>query len=428
MLDAGFIEPASRSSVWIAVPHFSVPKPHDPRRRRVVGDFRLLNKYLSQEECEYPGVEALWLRFLCSTRVATCDVEDGFYQVTVPPAYRQYFGIIYNGEWYRHTRMPHGFINSPAIFTRFMKKLLPDDSRIQFYMDDIFSFDMDRGELATLVNGAGLPLQLAKTADSAESPAAVLGVSIRHTLSCVEISPLPKAKTKHAFLSGFVGQPRSKRDYYAYAGFVQFYTPFLPKAPAHLFSLYRAANACSNWDDCVQCSPDVFLPWPFMLSIPLGSSFCVKVGASQEGYGLCVHRDKYVCMQLSHIRMDEAWLNTPGVYRELQAVRWAKKRLKTPLGVWRGDSEPVVLALESQNFSKWSSDAQGWLQVLKKTWIYVRGCDNFADDASRPLFLYAPSEARARHIHRTGQRNELKKSRQRAPPPPTVFEMSSNGD
>lgn len=414
----GYLKPVPIGKVHVAVPHFPVPKPHDPTKKRIVGDFRFLNKWIEKEECQYPRLESLWMRCALSSQVSTCDIEDGFYQVRVPEEYRKYFGLVVNGNAWWYTRMPQGFINSPAIFTKFMGELLPQDPRLAFYMDDVFGFDMDEGELLDMVAATGLPIKTEKTGNSKDGYANVLGVEIRHRYGCLNAQPLPKTSEK---LEGLCKHAirGTKRQLYALAGFLQFYAPFLPQAHAFLMPLYRACAAAKNWEDRPKWWPTFPIQdfWPFSVTVPAPGNPVLHVDASQEGYGATLVISETPFLHWTKLRLSKTWKNTPGIYRELQAAAWSHSRL--PFEVPRAtDSEPLVRAYQKGAFTSWKAAAHQWLAKLSGEWTYVPGHLNEADLASRPLYHWIPKGISKPHnIRRAGRRNERKKAVKLAPPP-----------
>lgn len=419
LVSKGFLEETSSRHVHTAVAHFSLPKPHEPTARRVVGDFRPLNRWIKPLECEYPTPISIWARAATVPRVATCDIMDGFYQVIVPKAFRRYLGIQYRGRWYRYTRMPQGFINAPAIFMRFMKWLVPTDPRIMYYMDDVFGFDMSKEELSKMIEDTGLPIKAAKTRESDQEETPLLGISVKHSSHHVEYRPLGKAMGKFSEAWRRVnGRLCSKRRLYEYAGIVQFYAPFIPAAAAHLFTLYRAAKKIRDWEHgATVWRPPFALEWPFCVRTKVGTQLNVYADASQEGYGLQLTTDDQPLMRLSQLRLDKRWRQTVGIYRELQALRWCERRMQGIEAIYHTDSEPIVKALRKGHLDNWKPAARRWLSSLKQEWTYVAGEDNCADAASRSLYEFMPKNTRTAaltRMRRAGYRN-MRKNRKTPP-------------
>ena len=64
------------------------------------------------------------------------DLKNAFYQVSIHKDSIKYFGISSEGN-YCFTTLPFGAINSPTIFTNFVRQILEGIPCIFIYMDDI---------------------------------------------------------------------------------------------------------------------------------------------------------------------------------------------------------------------------------------------------------------------------------------------------
>lgn len=418
-LVAGHIEEVEERFVHCVVPHFDVPKPHDPESRRVVGDFRWLNGFVKPMECEYPRVVNIWLSVFQAEEVSTCDVLDGFYQVHIPVMYRRFFGINLRGRMFRYKRLPQGFINAPAIFTRFMAMLLPPHPRLMFYMDDVVGLDMTPEALTSIMRDAELPLNHRKTRSTKDGFCSILGMEVHHSSHLVSIRIPDKASYKLTLLQ----QPKTPRQAFQYAGLVQFYAPFLPEAFLHL-QPYYASKVGRDWDSPLPftISPSVpLISWPAQRSW-FRSPLTLDFDASQEGCGAVVHAEGVPIMTFFTPRTTAKWKKTVGVYREAIALKWIQARLPDlPVQRIRSDSQPLVLSSlkQEQAFQAWSKHVN--LRPLKLS--FVNGEENLADFASRPFYHLSPrvmwSKAIAR-LRRAGRKNAYR-MKVRAPPPLPPF-------
>ena len=411
MLSAGFLEQVTSRGVFVACRHFAVRKPHDPDSFRIVGDFRPLNKLIKKEECVYPRIEQVWCEAAKVPFISCVDVQDGFYQVRVPYRYRKYFGLRVGNSWYRYTRLPQGFINAPAIFTAFMRSLLPQDERIMFYMDDVIGFGLHTQELEALLNEAGLPVKRSKSSTSlSEDGATLLGVRVSHRGENVIFEPTSRMQEAVRRWTDLI-QTRSlaKRDLYAYAGVLQFMRAFIPGLTAHLYTLYQNTKNVM-WDDECSWTPCAPLRFPFRAEMRWDEPWLLYVDASAEGYGCMFCKEGGTPLGLSKLRMDNAWRNLVGVYREIWAAEWAIHKWPCAAQmILHSDSAPVVQALAKQDFSRWSKVYAKKLQGLPQNWIHIPGEDNPADVWSRPLYVANVCvDDFSKHACLCGRRNKYK--------------------
>ncbi|KAL8453287.1 hypothetical protein Emed_000921 [Eimeria media] len=423
MLTKGFLERTSSRGVVVACRHFTVPKPHKPAEFRVVGDFRPLNKLVEREECEYPRIEHLWARAACEYSISVADVRDGFYQVRVPYKYRKYFGLKYQGQWYRYTRLPQGFVNAPCIFMQFMFALLPRRDDLVYYMDDVIGFNMASADLEAAVRNVGLPINEEKTQESRFSRGVtLLGVQVYHREGSMIVEPSVKAIRKVGAYREILQERRlTKREFYALAGLLQFMRLFIPNLSSYLDAGYEACRT-KGWDQTIEWDEEVNLQFPFRSQVDVEGLWKVYVDASLEGVGLAACKKGQGMWSLSKLIKTEAWRRKVGVYKEVAALEWAIKRWCINVtDQLLTDSQPVVLAIKKGEFKTWPLRQQKALKRISE-WniVYTKGKDNLAEAPSRPIYTWKKARTPwERHLNRVGARNlyRYKKQQQKTPPP-----------
>ena len=90
---------------------------------------------------------------------------------------------------------------------------------------------------------------------------------------------------------------------------------------------------------------------------------------------------------MAKLRTDPAWANMVGVYREINAAKWALDKWPAAARMQlHSDSLPMVQALQKQDFTKWNKVYARKLASLPKDWIYIAGDQNPADKWSRQLY------------------------------------------
>lgn len=72
--------------------------------------------------------------------MASVDLKDAYYSVSIAPEYRKFLRFIWNGRLYQYTCLPNGLTSAPRIFTKIMKpvfsKLRNEGFFSVYYLDD----------------------------------------------------------------------------------------------------------------------------------------------------------------------------------------------------------------------------------------------------------------------------------------------------
>eukprot|EP00920_Eleutheroschizon_duboscqi_P025380 GHVT01062518.1.p1 GENE.GHVT01062518.1~~GHVT01062518.1.p1 ORF type:complete len:395 (-),score=6.70 GHVT01062518.1:194-1378(-) len=232
MLAKGYAEPCRGAHVFHVTPHFAVPKPDNPLKMRIVGDFRSLNSSVEPHSCAVPSIPELWLRTQQHDQTSVVDLEDGYYQVVIPRWARPYFGFRVGDHYYRYTRLPQGYVNSPKIFIDFVKLMAPklmEDPAVEVYMDDVVGYGLSPEDLLDKVAKTGLAVNHGKTkTTTTPGGAKILGLQIENRHDEVVWTPSSKIVQRYEDnrrnLTGLV----SSREGLMLCGALQFYRPFLP--------------------------------------------------------------------------------------------------------------------------------------------------------------------------------------------------------
>lgn len=131
-----------KSKSPFGAPHFSVPKPHAPKKYRCVTDYRRLNNKTIKNRYPLPNIKEARDRLTRATWFSKLDLRDAFYAIRMKEgeeyktAFRTRYGL------YEYTVMPQGFTNSPAFCQQMINDVLRDllDITILAYIDDILIF------------------------------------------------------------------------------------------------------------------------------------------------------------------------------------------------------------------------------------------------------------------------------------------------
>eukprot|EP00920_Eleutheroschizon_duboscqi_P022576 GHVT01054820.1.p1 GENE.GHVT01054820.1~~GHVT01054820.1.p1 ORF type:complete len:415 (-),score=2.15 GHVT01054820.1:134-1378(-) len=349
MLDKGYAEPCRGAHVYHVTPHFAVPKPDNPLKMRIDGDFRALNASVEAHSCMVPSIPELWLRTQQHDQTSVVDLEDGYYQVDIPRWTRPYFGFRVGDWYYRYTRLPQGYVNSPKIFIDFVKLMAPklvEDPQVEVYMDDVVGYGLSPEDLLKKVALNGLSVNHGKT-KTTTSPggAKILGLQIENqrnevvwTLSAKIVERYEEKSRTHTRLA-------SSRDGLMMCGALQFYRPFLPGLHAWVRPWYdwmkgSMRKTLDRRRTCTLTLPKL----KFEIRLPTRNAVQVYTDASEEGTGFAWQVHHRTAMGLFFPARTQAWKRAVGLHREAHGLYTLATRTqglwKDPMPVWT-DSLPL---------------------------------------------------------------------------------------
>jgi len=136
-LATGAWEPAT-STDYVSPVHL-VPKPHSTKMRVVV-DLRHLNQHCPTLPAKFERLKDLEYLARPADWMFSLDLQDGYHQVPIHPAFRKYFTFEVLGNYYHAAALPFGWSLSPLVFTKIMRvpaaRLRSLGARLLIYLDD----------------------------------------------------------------------------------------------------------------------------------------------------------------------------------------------------------------------------------------------------------------------------------------------------
>ena len=137
MLAEDIIEPSS--SPW-ASPLVLVPKKNGEVRTCI--DFRRVNAVTQRDAYPLPSIDDIFDSMNGAIIFSTLDLRSGYWQIPLVESCREKTAFICHRGLYQFKRLPFGLINAPAIFQRFMNKILAPyiGKFCCVYLDDIVIF------------------------------------------------------------------------------------------------------------------------------------------------------------------------------------------------------------------------------------------------------------------------------------------------
>ncbi|YP_001956722.2 Pol precursor [African green monkey simian foamy virus] len=130
-------------------PVYPVPKPDG--KWRMVLDYREVNKTIPLIAAQNQHSAGILSSIFRGKYKTTLDLSNGFWAHSITPESYWLTAFTWLGQQYCWTRLPQGFLNSPALFTADVVDLLKEVPNVQVYVDDIYiSHDDPREHLEQL--------------------------------------------------------------------------------------------------------------------------------------------------------------------------------------------------------------------------------------------------------------------------------------
>ncbi len=116
----------------------SVPKKGG--KERLITDLRVLNKYCRAPKFNNEDIRVAQEYIQYNDVLATIDLQDGFYHISIRPEDRQYLGFKWQGTYYQWKVLPFGLSLSPWYFAKIIRPIVTYlrslGVRLQAYVDD----------------------------------------------------------------------------------------------------------------------------------------------------------------------------------------------------------------------------------------------------------------------------------------------------
>jgi hypothetical protein len=164
MLKAGVIR---RSRSPYSSPAFMVPKKCG--KRRLVIDYRQLNKRTRTEYFPLPNITDIIERVACDRYFTSLDLKAGYWQVLLDEGSVALTAFSTPDGHYEFLRLPFGLKNAPADFSRLMREIIGDLEFVECYIDDLIVHSADFkshlkhiSQVLDRLSGANLKINLEK--------------------------------------------------------------------------------------------------------------------------------------------------------------------------------------------------------------------------------------------------------------------------
>lgn len=323
---------------YLVLPIGVVPKKSG--KLRLIHNLRYLNKFLAARKFKYEDISTIAEIVQPDDWMTVLDVEDGFYHISIHPAFRHLLGLEWQGRYYVWNVLPMGLSLSPWVFTKITRPILQylrqNGRRATAYMDD-FSL-MERGQIecltytqqfCDLMCRLGWFLSTAKSRTSPSQRQEVLGFIVDTTGEPTLRVPAAKLRQASHQISRLLRKasagPIPVKHLAQIAGQLVSMTRAIVRGKLLLRSLYRCIATKRSWQDSIYLTKaaredlewwkDAFRHWNGHILRPRPTEIDLATDASQSGWGAVLSGRSRACGF-----WDEETRQTSINYRELLAV------------------------------------------------------------------------------------------------------------
>jgi len=403
MLKAGIIEPSQ--SPWSS-PIVIVDKKDGEKRFCV--DLRALNKVAVKNSYPLPRIEDI-LASLDGSQYFTClDLKSGYWQIGMCPLSKEKTAFTCFLGLHHFLVMPFGYVNSGAIFSELMNKVLVGiQHRFAIaYLDDIIifskTFEDHLSHIETVfsrLRNAGLKLKMSKC-DFLKKEVNYLG----HIVSASGIKPdSEKVKAIQKLAT-----PSTVKEIRSFIGMCSYYRRFVPnfaKIAKPLTELTKKNRRFYWTDECQNSFENLraaLMEAPILAYPDISKPYKVYTDASNFAIGAALVQDsemgERVIQYLSH-QLNETQQRWPIIEKEAYAIVYSVQKFRPYLlgskFTVMTDHKPLghLFTSEMRN-----ARVQRWAIMLDEYGCdvqYIRGSKNVVADALSRLSPSVGDDVRA---------------------------------
>lgn len=408
MLDNGIIRPSD--SPWSSPVHLvekKVLSENEPKKWRLVIDYRKLNEQTRSDKFPLPNIEDIFSKLNGSKYFSTLDLTAGYHQILMDPESIPLTAFSTPDGHYEYLRMPFGLKNAPATFQRIMNNILKkniEDKECLVYLDDVVVFaptvEEHHKNLENVLNTlycAHLRVNREKC-NFFQQQVAFLG----HVLTQKGLQP---DQSKIKAIQNYP-LPRTVKEIRSFLGLVSYYRKFIPR----LSHIIKPLTDCTKKNSKVEHSPafrEAFLKAKTLISNPpilaypnFDKEFVVTTDASDIALGAVISQDHKPIAYASRT-LSEAERKYNTTEKELLAIIYATTQFRPYIYgrkfTLETDHQPLswLAKLKEPNarLNRWKLRLQEYDYSIK----YKKGSTNYVADALSRIEIHAISDEATIH-------------------------------
>lgn len=315
-------------SEW-ATPIVPIKKPDG--RIRICGDFKVtLNRYLADMVTTTPSIEDVINSMQGSGWFSELDLRNAYHQLPLDEESSMLTTLSTPFGLFRHTALPFGVKQAPAIFQNAMDKIMMNFSGVQVYQDNIYVHANSRSEHDKILEEVKTQLQRYKFKLNEEK--CHFGQQEMTILGTVVNGSTAKPDPARTEAIQKVQRPRNVKDVRSFIGMVEFYGRYVPQ----LSTLKEPLTKLTRNDQTFVWGPSqqkafnslkeaVCQDVTLQLFDP-NKEIYLKCDASPVGIGAVLEQDNRPVLFISKT-LSSAERNYAQIEREALGLVWAVKRL-----------------------------------------------------------------------------------------------------
>jgi hypothetical protein len=303
---------------------------------RITVNFKMLNQLVEPDKYSLPRMDSIVHGLYGKRFFSKIDLKDGFFHIPIRKQDQHKTAFRVGNRLYEWNVMPQGFINSPAIFQRYMDHALEGliGRFCYVYVDDILvigetenEHDDAFKEVSKRLIRYGLIVNQKKVEYKVKK-IKFLGHIIEHNKISLDIEKEESIRNMRS--------PQSKQEVQQFMGIINYYRKFINKCADKSEELLKflRKDVIFEWNEkeekAFQCLKAELMSQKILRQPDFKREFILDTDASNTGIGAVLSQEfsdgEHPVIYLSR-RLRDAELNYSITEKELLAAMWAMEQL-----------------------------------------------------------------------------------------------------
>lgn len=268
---------------------------------RMCVNYKPLNKIVERNHFPMPVIEDQVAKLQGKRYFTSLDLKNGFYHVSLTEDSKKYTSFVTDSGQFEFNRLPFGYANSPALFVKFITKVLDPyirDGRVIVFIDDMLiasnnldeHFEVLKEVLETLADNH-LELQFAKC-QFVKTRIEYLGYDVQYN----QIKP----SDRHIESIRNYPVPSSRKSLQRFLGLVNYFRKFIKGFNVQAAQLYELLKEDKEFVltpesiQAIECLKSALIAKPVLCIYSPGAETELHTDASSVGFGgILLQRQKF---------------------------------------------------------------------------------------------------------------------------------------